>query len=92
MDIYQGLPAGRNSVNSPLQMAFLLRAAQCNTKPRFTRFLQTQVSAQAYLEPLESHPGITCLSLNRPQSRNAISMTLLQVNIMVDLSRCYLLN
>jgi len=35
-------------------------------------------SRQAFLEPLESHPGITCLSLNRPQSKNAISTTLLQ--------------
>ncbi|KAJ3518051.1 hypothetical protein NLJ89_g86 [Agrocybe chaxingu] len=42
------------------------------------RFLQVQSSQQAFLEPLESHPGITCLSLNRPQSKNAISTTLLQ--------------
>ncbi|KJA29884.1 hypothetical protein HYPSUDRAFT_126211 [Hypholoma sublateritium FD-334 SS-4] len=59
-------------------MALFIRTARCNTRLRLTRFLQTHVSAQAYLEPLASHPGITCLSLNRPQSRNAISMTLLQ--------------
>ncbi|KAI3612179.1 enoyl-hydratase isomerase [Moniliophthora roreri] len=37
-----------------------------------------EVTKQAFLEPLDSHPGITCLSLNRPQSKNAISMTLLK--------------
>ncbi|KAF8631599.1 hypothetical protein AX15_002347 [Amanita polypyramis BW_CC] len=42
------------------------------------RRLLSTPSHQAFLEPLESHPGITCLSLNRPQSRNAISTTLLQ--------------
>ncbi|KAF8351596.1 enoyl-CoA hydratase/isomerase [Amanita rubescens] len=41
------------------------------------RFLSVP-SRQAYLEPLQSHPGITCLSLNRSQSKNAISTTLLQ--------------
>ncbi|KAE9410121.1 ClpP/crotonase [Gymnopus androsaceus JB14] len=35
-------------------------------------------SRQAFLEPLEGHPGITCLSFNRPQSKNAISTTLLK--------------
>ncbi|PPQ77438.1 hypothetical protein CVT25_011020 [Psilocybe cyanescens] len=38
----------------------------------------TATSQQAFLENLESTPGVTCLSLNRPQSRNAISTTLLQ--------------
>ncbi|PBL02304.1 enoyl-CoA hydratase [Armillaria gallica] len=33
---------------------------------------------QAFLEPITSHPGVTCLSLNRPQSKNAISMRMLQ--------------
>jgi len=45
---------------------------------QFRRLLQVQASPQAFLEPVESHPGITCLSLNRPQSKNAISMALLQ--------------
>ncbi|KAF8165504.1 ClpP/crotonase-like domain-containing protein [Crassisporium funariophilum] len=45
---------------------------------QFSRLLQVSSAQQAYLEPLESHPGITCLYLNRPQSRNAISTTLLQ--------------
>ncbi|KAF9568939.1 enoyl-CoA hydratase [Agrocybe pediades] len=44
------------------------------------RFLQVQSKPerQAFLENYESNPGITFLSLNRPQSRNAISTTLLQ--------------
>jgi hypothetical protein len=46
-----------------------------------SRFLQAAASQQAFLEPLGSHPGICCLSLNRPQSKNAISTTLLQVNL-----------
>lgn len=45
------------------------------------RFLQHSAHhAQAFLEPIASHPGIVCLSLNRPQTKNAISLTLLQVN------------
>lgn len=35
--------------------------------------------SQAFLEPLTSHPGISCLSLNRPHTKNAISTTLLKV-------------
>ncbi|KAF5390614.1 hypothetical protein D9757_002615 [Collybiopsis confluens] len=35
-------------------------------------------SRQAFLEPLHEYPGITCLCLNRPQSKNAISTTLLK--------------
>ena len=45
------------------------------------RHLQAAASQQAFLEPLGSHPGISCLSLNRPRSKNAISTTLLQVNL-----------
>ena len=44
------------------------------------RLLSQSSTKQAFLEPLVSHPGVTCLSLNRPQSKNAISRTLLQVN------------
>jgi len=55
-------------------------ALQC--QPRLAslrnRYLQAAASQQAFLEPLASHPGISCLSLNRPQSKNAISTTLLQ--------------
>ncbi|KIM91103.1 hypothetical protein PILCRDRAFT_94680 [Piloderma croceum F 1598] len=34
--------------------------------------------AVAFLQPLISHSGVTCLSLNRPQTKNAISLKLLQ--------------
>ncbi|KAI0050186.1 ClpP/crotonase [Auriscalpium vulgare] len=33
---------------------------------------------EAFLQPLPSHPGITTLSLNRPQAKNAISIRLLK--------------
>jgi hypothetical protein len=41
------------------------------------RFIASGASREAYLEPLED--GITCLSLNRPASKNAISVRLLKV-------------
>ncbi|RDB22744.1 Methylglutaconyl-CoA hydratase, mitochondrial [Hypsizygus marmoreus] len=41
------------------------------------RYLSTS-STEAFLEPVASHPGITCLSLNRPRSKNAISLALLE--------------
>ncbi|KAJ7498716.1 ClpP/crotonase-like domain-containing protein [Mycena latifolia] len=42
------------------------------------RILTRGYSRQAFLEPLPTHPGITCLSLNRPEAKNAISLTLLK--------------
>ncbi|KAJ6598854.1 ClpP/crotonase-like domain-containing protein [Mycena vulgaris] len=42
------------------------------------RLFARRYSAQAFLEPLSTHPGITCLSLNRPEAKNAISLTLLK--------------
>jgi len=45
---------------------------------RFKRGYLTTNSREAFLEPLPSYPGITCLSLNRPRSKNAISLRLLQ--------------
>ncbi|KAJ6539551.1 ClpP/crotonase-like domain-containing protein [Mycena capillaripes] len=42
------------------------------------RFSARSYSGQAFLEPLPTHPGITCLSLNRPEAKNAISLTLLK--------------
>ncbi|KAJ6490375.1 ClpP/crotonase-like domain-containing protein [Mycena vitilis] len=42
------------------------------------RFSARSYSKQAFLEPLSTHEGITCLSLNRPEARNAISLTLLK--------------
>ncbi|KAK7054236.1 enoyl-CoA hydratase [Favolaschia claudopus] len=35
-------------------------------------------SQQAFLEPVSTQPAITCLSLNRPEAKNAISLTLLK--------------
>ncbi|KAF8640075.1 hypothetical protein AX17_001316 [Amanita inopinata Kibby_2008] len=54
-----------------------LTASTPKTRLILRRFLSAP-SRQAFLQPLEAHPGITCLSLNRPQSKNAISTTLLQ--------------
>ncbi|KAK0191181.1 ClpP/crotonase-like domain-containing protein [Armillaria mellea] len=45
---------------------------------RTTRRQMSTSLSQAFLEPISSHPGVTCLSLNRPQSKNAISMRMLQ--------------
>ncbi|KIJ70143.1 hypothetical protein HYDPIDRAFT_121610 [Hydnomerulius pinastri MD-312] len=35
-------------------------------------------TAEAFVQPLQSDPAIACLFLNRPQSKNAISMRMLQ--------------
>ncbi|KAJ8584787.1 ClpP/crotonase [Rhizopogon salebrosus TDB-379] len=45
--------------------------------PRPSRRLFSTPAPEAFLEPLHSNPGIACLSLNRPQAKNAISMKLL---------------
>ncbi|KAF9006546.1 ClpP/crotonase-like domain-containing protein [Cyathus striatus] len=42
------------------------------------RAFSVPTSPQAFLESIRSHPGVMALALNRPQSKNAISMTLLQ--------------
>ncbi|KAF9077085.1 ClpP/crotonase-like domain-containing protein [Rhodocollybia butyracea] len=34
--------------------------------------------AQAYLHKVHSHPGVYCIALNRPKSKNAISVQLLE--------------
>lgn len=41
------------------------------------RFITTN-TRQAFLEPIASHTGVTCLALNRPQTKNAISLKLLE--------------
>ncbi|TFY71421.1 hypothetical protein EVG20_g1590 [Dentipellis fragilis] len=41
------------------------------------RFISNS-SAEALLQPLRTHPGVSLLSLNRPQSKNAISLRLLK--------------
>ncbi|PIL36922.1 hypothetical protein GSI_00612 [Ganoderma sinense ZZ0214-1] len=59
-----------------------LRSVRCAYAGR--RFLQTQIppasasSAEAYLEPNHDYPGIVSLLLNRPRSKNAISLRLLK--------------
>ncbi|KAF8917826.1 ClpP/crotonase-like domain-containing protein [Mucidula mucida] len=45
--------------------------------PRRAR-ISTVSSRHAFLEQIPSHPGVTCLSLNRPGSKNAISRQMLQ--------------
>jgi len=42
------------------------------------RFISTATPKEAFLEPFASDPTIACLSLNRPQAKNAISLRLLQ--------------
>ncbi|KAJ7284031.1 ClpP/crotonase-like domain-containing protein [Mycena rebaudengoi] len=42
------------------------------------QLLPRRYSRKAFLEPLTTHPGITCLSLNRVGARNAISLILLK--------------
>lgn len=42
--------------------------------------IQAAPEKQAFLRPIDSHPGVWGLALNRPQSKNAISVTLLQVS------------
>ncbi|KAF9453003.1 ClpP/crotonase [Macrolepiota fuliginosa MF-IS2] len=42
------------------------------------RFISTPVQKHAFLERVETHPGIVSLALNRPQAKNAISIALLQ--------------
>ncbi|KAH0839961.1 ClpP/crotonase-like domain-containing protein [Lanmaoa asiatica] len=42
------------------------------------RSFSTKGTAEAFLQPVPSNPSIACLFLNRPQSKNAISMRMLQ--------------
>jgi hypothetical protein len=43
------------------------------------RYLSNPPPLEAFLEAPEAHQGIACLFLNRPKSKNAISMKLLKV-------------
>ncbi|KAJ4497766.1 enoyl-CoA hydratase [Lentinula lateritia] len=68
-----------NSVALKISRGHLIRFASPWTNFCTKRSNSTSVnSRQAFLEPLECQAGITCLSLNRPQSKNAISTTLLK--------------
>ena len=44
------------------------------------RSFSTNSTAEAFLHPVPSHPSVACLFLNRPQSKNAISMRMLRVS------------
>jgi len=57
--------------------SLLFRATARRTGP-CSRFISVQASRQAFLEPVVSHPGVVCLNLNRPETKNAISVKLLQ--------------
>ncbi|OCH92157.1 ClpP/crotonase [Obba rivulosa] len=59
-------------------LSVCLRRAPVYVQSFSRRYLQTSTSAEAYLEPCQGHPGVTCLSLNRPQAKNAISLRLLK--------------
>lgn len=61
------------------------------------RNLQVQAGnaeKEAFLKPIESHPGVWGLALNRPKSKNAISVKLLEVRTAYTLypSRLWSLN
>ncbi|KAL0949323.1 hypothetical protein HGRIS_009398 [Hohenbuehelia grisea] len=62
---------------SALQAAFRSAAQRTRHAALGLRYYSAAVK-QAYLEPISSHPGVTCLSLNKPQSKNAISLTMLK--------------
>lgn len=53
----------------------LWRRLELNVKRTYSQ----TTDPEAHLENIKSHPGITCLSLNRPQAKNAISLRLLKV-------------
>ncbi|KIJ07758.1 enoyl-CoA hydratase [Paxillus involutus ATCC 200175] len=44
----------------------------------FRRSISKTSTAEAFVQPLPSDPAIACLFLNRPQSKNAISIKMLQ--------------
>jgi len=58
--------------------ALLLRAFR-QRPVTIQRFISTVSTHEAFLQHLSSHPGVTTLSLNRPQAKNAISVQLLKV-------------
>jgi hypothetical protein len=56
----------------------LLRAAKQHPATTW-RFISAVNTHEAFLQSLPSHPGITVLTLNRPQAKNAISLQMLKV-------------
>ncbi|KAI0677025.1 ClpP/crotonase [Trametes maxima] len=67
------LTATRSSSLALLKCAHV----RCTTQ-RFIQTVQTAASQEAYLEPALDHPGVVSLLLNRPKSKNAISLRLLK--------------
>ncbi|KAI0650211.1 ClpP/crotonase [Trametes meyenii] len=67
------LIATRNASVNSLRSA----SARCVTR-RFIQTGQAVTGAEAYLEPARDHPGVVSLLLNRPKSKNAISLRLLK--------------
>ncbi|KAG7096737.1 hypothetical protein E1B28_004150 [Marasmius oreades] len=64
----------RNNLNAPLKCLGLgLRYMS----------IAPEVKGEAFLEAVSEYPGITCLALNRPKSKNAIS-----VNLLKELGEC----
>ena len=62
-----------------LYCRLLSRSSSCLLAAR--RSFSTDVTAEAFLQPVPSNSSVACLFLNRPQSKNAISMRMLRVSI-----------
>jgi hypothetical protein len=61
----------------------LVQLGRARFPSRFGSALQrslTTATRDAFLEPVHAHPGVSCLNLNRPTTKNAISVRLLQVS------------
>ncbi|KAF8450494.1 ClpP/crotonase-like domain-containing protein [Boletus edulis BED1] len=56
----------------------LPRSSSCLFGAAIRRSLSTNATAEAFLQPVPSNPSVACLFLNRPQSKNAISMRMLE--------------
>ena len=71
------------SGSSTMLRAVQLRSCRLSSRAHLSRRaynVSASSDAEAFLKPVgSSHPGVTCLSLNRPKTKNAISVTLLQV-------------
>ncbi|KAI0284270.1 ClpP/crotonase-like domain-containing protein [Russula aff. rugulosa BPL654] len=61
-------------------MSFINTSLFRATKHPFTtlRFFSAVNTHEAFLQSVQSHPGVTTLSLNRPHAKNAISLQLLK--------------
>ncbi|KAI9574643.1 ClpP/crotonase-like domain-containing protein [Boletus coccyginus] len=57
---------------------WLLLRSSCLLGTPIRRSFSTNGTAEAFLQPVPSHPSVACLFLNRPHSKNAISIRMLQ--------------